>query len=145
MRLTGTFDTAASRDALRALVGAPEVLAGVPTFTDLEVRSDGTINVQFHPVTSLGRISLDTVITPGDVTDESAEVSVIGRRGNQIVDAAIVMRFADAAGGSRVDWAAEVLIGGTAASVGQRVGADLARRAIGDVLEAAATSSVRSR
>lgn len=143
MRLTGTFRTPAGAAALRGLATAPEVLGDVPSFTDLQRRDDGTIQVQFHPVTSLGRVSLDTLITPGAVADDSAEVAVIGRRGNQIVDATIVMRFGEAAGdaGSLVTWEADVLLGGTAASVGQRVGGDMARRAIGDVLEAAARAA----
>ena len=141
MRVQGTFDTAADAAELRSLTSSPDTLATVPTFTELRLRDDGTIVVQFSPLISLGQITLDTVISPGVVDAHSATVRVVARRGNQLVSVDLVIRFDDSSAGSHVQWEADVLLGGTVASVGQRVGAEVARRAIGEVLEAAAAAA----
>ncbi|WP_127125536.1 CoxG family protein [Georgenia sp. SYP-B2076] len=138
MKLDGTFDTPAGPDALRALATSPEVLAAVPAFRDVEVADDGALRVAYYPVISLGPIRFVTTITAGEVTDTTAEVAVRALRGSNLVDADLLLTFEAADGGSRVRWEAEVMLGGTAASVGQRVGAEIVTRAIDDVLRAAA-------
>ncbi|GAA1649538.1 CoxG family protein [Georgenia ruanii] len=143
MKLAGTFDTPAAPDALRSLAASPEVLAGVPAFRDVEVAEDGSLRVEYYPVISLGPIRFTTTITPGRVTDSSAAVAVRATRGSNLVDADLLLSFDPADGGSTVRWEADVLLGGTAASVGQRVGAEIVTRAIGDVLQAAAAASAR--
>ncbi|MFE4196984.1 CoxG family protein [Paenarthrobacter sp. NPDC056912] len=141
MKLDGTFDTSASPGTLRSLAASPAVLAGVPSFREVEVSEDGSLRLEYYPVISLGPVRFTVTITIGIVTDSSAAIVVRAMRGNNIVEADLLLTFQTADGGSRVRWEAEVLLGGTAASVGQRVGAEIIARAIGDVLQEAATAA----
>ncbi|TRW46581.1 CoxG family protein [Georgenia yuyongxinii] len=140
MRLDGTFDTPANPAALRRLATSPEVLAAVPTFTDVEA-GDGAIKAGFHPVIALGPIRFDTTITAGEVTDTSAVVGVVAQRGNNAVTADIQLTFEPTGDGARVAWQADVLVAGPAASVGQRVAGEIAHRAIDEVLRATARAA----
>lgn len=139
MRLSGQFSTRTDAASLRGVASSPNVLASVSTLSDVSLESDGTVTALFCPVTSLGRIPLRTRIAQKAVSERTASLNVVGRRGSQLVAVDLELTITPDGAGSRVGWEAEVFVGGTAASVGQRVIADLARRAIAQVLEEAAT------
>lgn len=138
MRIAGEFTTPTTPALLQGLACAPQVLTRVSTLQDVSLRADGSVSALFVPLTSLGRIPLRTVITPRETSADGARLHVVGRRANQLVTVDLTIAFAPTAAGTTVSWEGEVLVGGTAASVGQRVVGELATRAVGQVLEEAA-------
>jgi len=138
MRLTGEFTTAATPDALSRLMVDPGRLAGVDGLSQVEPAEADVLHAVFSPLTSLGRIPLRTVITRVSGDDEGASLHVVGSRGPQSIDVDLQLDFTTGSAGTRVAWVAEVVARGSVASVGQRVWADVATRAIGDVLAGAA-------
>jgi carbon monoxide dehydrogenase subunit G len=138
MNVTGSFTTATPVAGLRALASAPAVLEQVSTLREVRADGVGVVRAVFSPVIALGRIPLTTAITTVEETDGGAALHVVGRRGVQSVDVRLALEFVPADEGTTVRWEAEVVVRGNAASVGQRVARDIARRAIGQVLAEAA-------
>lgn len=142
MKLSGEFDTPTSPADLRGLVSAPKALDGVTAFRSVEPQDDGSIRVDFAPRISMGWLRLDTVLTPGEITDDRATVHALGMRGSSGVEGDVVITYRDGdGGGSRVSWEADLVVLGPAASTGQRVGASIARRAVGTAIEEAAAAA----
>ena len=141
MNVTGSFSTTATVAGLRSLTSAPDLLEAVPTLRDVRAVAPGVVHTVFSPVIALGRIPLATTITTVEDSEEGATLHVVGRRGVQSVDVDLVLCFSPAQDGTDVDWSAEVVVRGNAASVGQRVARDIATRAIGEVLRDAATAA----
>ena len=142
MRTSGAFRTSASTAQLRELVGVPGVLATVPTLHEVVRRSPDTISTVFTPRIGLGPFPLSTTIVTTSEAEHRVELAVRGRRGSQVVDVALVIELGDVEGGTAVSWTADVALRGVVASVGQRVGQDLATRAIGELLAAVAAAVV---
>lgn len=95
----------------------------------------------FSPITALGPIPLATTITTVSRSGSRAVLRVVGRRGVQSVTVDLELDVHDDTGdttGAVVSWSAEVVVRGSAASVGQRVARDIATRAISSVLAEAA-------
>lgn len=142
MKLSGEFDTTTSPADLRGLVSAPKALNGVSAFRSVEPREDGSIRVDFAPRISMGWVRLDTVLTPGEITDDRATVHALGMRGSSGVEGDVVISYKAAdGGGSTVTWEADLVLLGPAASTGQRVGPAIARRAVGTAIEEAAAAA----
>ncbi len=139
MNLSGEFTAAATPQALTGLLSDAGRLEGVGGLSSVSVSGADTLDCIFSPVTSLGRIPLRTTITTLSAAPDAAALRVVGVRGHQAVDADIALEFAPADSGTTVRWTADVVVRGGAASVGQRVWSELASRAIGDVLAAAAS------
>lgn len=142
MKLTGSFDTTTSPADLRGLVSAPQALSGVSAFRSVEPQDNGTIRVDFAPRISMGWLRLDTLLTPGEVSDGRATVHALGMRGSSGVEGDVVITYEAAdGGGSHVTWEADLVVLGPAASTSQRVGLSIARRAVGTAIEEAAAAA----
>lgn len=134
IQVAGRFTTPVEPLELRARHSQPEQLAGVDTLADVFVAEDGTIRARFTPHLPLGRVPLNTLITTTHTDDTSSLVTVHATRGSHSVDVTLAITLGTVDGGTEVSWTGELKLGGTAASVGQRVSADIAQRAINDVL-----------
>jgi len=138
VKVKGEFTTTTSAGALRALDSQPEKLAGVPALDDVLATPDGGFTALFTPTTPFGRQPIETRVVTERADESGAELRVHGRRGPHVIDVELTISLAEASGGTVVTWEAEVGVRGAAASVGQRVALDVARRAIGDLLVSAA-------
>lgn len=145
MNVSGEFVTTTSPAALVRLRRDPDRLACVPRLRDTKVSDDGSVRTVFTPVTPLGRVPLSTAIRVDHADDTGARLRVNASRGAQAVDVDLRLGFCEAGDATQVSWTAEVHVRGAAASVGQRVAADIARRAISDVLQSAADSAGKER
>ncbi len=139
MNVSGEFTTATPVADLRALGSKPDMLERVSTLRDVRSGAEGVVHAVFTPVIALGQIPLATTITTVEENETGARLRVVGRRGTQLVDVDLRMSFTSTAdGAATVNWQADLVVRGNAASVGQRVARDLATRAIGSVLAEAA-------
>jgi carbon monoxide dehydrogenase subunit G len=138
MRLTGRFTTTAGVAALTAIRAKPEKLSGVPTLHDIHLGADGAVHALFTPATSFGRFPIAVRIVPEATSDDGVQLRVHGRYGQSVVDVRIDLAFEAGDAGPVVNWDADLIVRGPAASIGQRVARDVAGRAIADVLESAA-------
>jgi hypothetical protein len=134
IQVSGDFTATATPVELVARQQQPTRLGAVDTLNDVTLDEAGRIHARFTPRTPLGRIPLHTVITTDVAADGSATVTVHASRGPHTVDATLVINFDRRVDSTQVTWSGEVRLGGTAASVGQRVATDLARTAIHEVL-----------
>lgn len=134
MIVTGSFTTTTPVAQLRTVASRPEALERVSTLSSVSATGDGVVRAVFQPVIALGRIPLAATITRVRDSNSGATLRVIGRRGVQSVDVDLELRFQPGDGSTEVVWAADVVVRGNAASVGQRVAGDIAARAIGSVL-----------
>jgi carbon monoxide dehydrogenase subunit G len=134
MKLSGRFTTPVGRSELRARHDQVEQLAAVDTLADVRVAPDGTVRARFTPRLPLGRIPFDTRIRTTHTDDSSSVVTVHASRGAHRVEVVLTVTLTPADSGTDVAWTGELRLGGTAASVGQRVGADIAQRVVDDVL-----------
>ena len=145
MNVSGEFATSASPAALLRLRRDPAWLARVPALRDVTVTDHGTVRTVFSPVTPLGPVPLRMAIVVEHADTTGARLRVNASRGAQAVDVDLRLGFREAGDATQVSWTAEVRVRGAAASVGQRVAGDIARRAIADVLQHAADSAGRER
>lgn len=134
IQVAGGFTTPVAAQELRARHTQVDQLSAVETLADVTVAEDGAVRALFTPRLPLGRIPLDTRITTSHTDDTSSLVTVHASRGPHSVDVTLSITLDTVPEGTEVTWAGELRLGGTAASVGQRVGADLAQRAINNVL-----------
>jgi len=134
MKLTGKFTTPVGRSELRARHDQVEQLAAVDTLADVNIAQDGTVRARFTPRLPLGRIPFDTRIRTTHTDDSSSVVTVHASRGAHSVDVVLTVTLTPSDAGTDVAWAGELRLGGTAASVGQRIGGDIAQRVVNDVL-----------
>jgi carbon monoxide dehydrogenase subunit G len=135
IRVAGEFTTPITPADLMARNRQPDFLAAVPTLRQVTVDDEGRIQAQFTPRTPLGRMPLATTITTRNADERSTEVRVRAHRGQHTVDVDLQIEFDRSDAITRVSWTAQVRLGGTAASVGQRVGPSLAYSAIDEVLQ----------
>ena len=138
MKIGGQFTAASSVGALRVLGTQPEKLAGVASLSDVVSAPGGGFTALFTPHTPFGRQPIATRVVTERADENGAALRVHGRRGPHVIDVELTISFAEAAEGTVVSWDAEVWVRGPAASVGQRVALDVARRAIGDLLVSSA-------
>ena len=139
MKIGGQFTVASSVGALRVLGTQPEKLAGVASLSDVvSAPGGGGFTALFTPITPLGRQPIAARVVTERADEKGAELRVHGRRGPHVIDVELTISFVEASEGAVVSWEAEVWVRGPAASVGQRVALDVARRAIGDLLVSSA-------
>jgi carbon monoxide dehydrogenase subunit G len=134
IQVSGDFTATATPADLMARQQQPARLADVATLNDVSLDDAGRIHALFTPRTPLGHIPLRTVITTDAAADGSATVTVHASRGPHTVDATLAITFDRRVDVTQVTWSGEVRLGGTAASVGQRVATDLVRSAIHETL-----------
>ncbi|WP_433286423.1 SRPBCC domain-containing protein [Pseudonocardia sp. CA-142604] len=138
MKVGGQFTVASSVGALRVLETQPEKLAGVASLSDVVSTPDGGFTALFTPATPFGRQPIATRVATERADERGAALRVHGRRGPHVIDVELTISFVEASEGTIVGWEADVWVRGPAASVGQRVALDVARRAIGDLLVSSA-------
>lgn len=138
MKLSGTFATQATPAQLARLSTDRQQLEGVTSLGDVSVDPRGRIRATFTATTPLGAIPLTTTITTDRADESSSRVLVHGTRGQHRVDVTLEISYEPTATATQVSWHADVRLGGTGASVAQRVAADIARNAIDSVLRQAA-------
>ena len=134
IQVEGRFTTAVAPAELRARQGQADRLAAVEGLDHVSISDDGSIRATFTPRIPLGRIPLRTVITITHLNETASVVTVLGRRGPHSVDVTLQVDLTRAGEQTEVAWSGELRLGGAAASVGQRVGSEIARAAIDDVL-----------
>lgn len=134
IQVDGRFVTAVAPAELRARQGQVDRLEAVDSLDHVSVAGDGSIRATFTPRIPLGRIPLRTVITIAHLDDTSSVVTVLGRRGQHSVDVTLHVELNRTTDQTEVAWTGELRLGGAASSVGQRVGSEIARSAINDVL-----------
>jgi carbon monoxide dehydrogenase subunit G len=140
MRISGQFTTTASVGALRALNAEPEKLSALPTLGDVVSTADGRFAVVFTAATPFGPQPIEARVVTERADETGSALRVHGRRGTHVIDVELTISWEEIQGGTAVSWEAEVGVRGPAASVAQRVAADVARCAIGDLLVSAAAS-----
>jgi carbon monoxide dehydrogenase subunit G len=139
MKVGGQFTVASSVGALRVLETQPEMLAGAASLSDVVSTPGGGFTALFTPTTPFGRQPIAARVVTERADDSGAALRVHGRRGPHVIDVELTITFVEASEGTVVSWEADVWVRGPAASVGQRVALDVARRAIGDLLVSSAT------
>ena len=138
MKAGGQFTVASSVGALRVLETQPEKLAGVASLSDVVSMPDGGFTALFTPTTPFGRQPIVARVVTERADERGVALRVHGRRGPHVIDVELTISLVEASEGTVVSWEADVWVRGPAASVGQRVALDVARRAIGDLLVSAA-------
>jgi carbon monoxide dehydrogenase subunit G len=137
MKLSGAFTTQASPAQLAKFSTDRQQLEGVTSLRDVSVDSHGRIRATLTATTPLGAIPLTITITTERADESSSRVLVHGTRGQHRVDVTLEISYEPTATATRVSWHADVRLGGTGASVAQRVAHDIARHAIESVLRQA--------
>lgn len=138
MKVLGEFTSRSGVDALRGLRDRTELLEGVATLSDVRPGREQSVRALFTPTTPFGQIPIAVHIVPLETNDRDASLRVHGRRGPHVLDVRLALSFTPLASGTQIAWQAEVDVRGPAASIGQRVAIDVARRAIEEVLAAVA-------
>ncbi|GAA1206956.1 SRPBCC domain-containing protein [Pseudonocardia alaniniphila] len=138
MKVGGQFTAASSVGALRVLGTQPEKLAGVEALSDVASTPDGGFTALVTPATPFGSQPIAARVVTERADESGASLRVHGRRGPHVIDVELAISFVEAPEGTVVRWEADVWVRGPAASVGQRVALDVARRAIGDLLVSSA-------
>lgn len=134
MKLSGTFATQATPGQLARLSTDDKQLEGVSSLRDVSVDASGRIRATFTATTPLGAIPLTTTIITDRADESTSRVLVHGTRGQHRVDVTLEINYEPTATATQVSWHADVRLGGTGASVAQRVAHDIARNAIDGVL-----------
>lgn len=134
IQVEGRFTTPVAPAELRARQARADRLGAVDSLADVSIADDGTIRATFTPRIPLGRIPLRTMITISHLNECASVVTVVGRRGPHSVDVTLQVELSRVGEQTDVAWSGELRLGGAAASVGQRVGSEIARVAIEDVL-----------
>lgn len=134
IQVAGRFTTSVGAEELRARHTQVDQLSAVETLSDVGVADDGTVRARFTPRLPLGQIPLDTQISTTHTDESRSLVTVHASRGPHSMDATLAITLNSVDAGTEVAWKGELRLRGTAASVGQRVGADVAQRVINDVL-----------
>lgn len=138
MKVLGEFTTKSGVDALRSLRDRIDRLAQVPSLSEVRSAPGQSVRAMFSPATPFGQMPITVHIIPMETNGQDVRLDVHGRRGPHTLDVEIALTFASLVSGTHVKWLADIAVRGPAASVGQRVATDIAQRAIGEVLAAAA-------
>ena len=138
MRTAGAFATSASDAQLHELFASPAPLSAIPTLRNVVRTDPETLTMIFAPVIGLGPIPFITTVVTKAQAQQRVELAVNARHGLHAVDVDLVLQLDETAAGTAASWIADVVVRGAAASVGQRVAAALATKAIGDLLESIA-------
>jgi uncharacterized protein len=124
MHFEGTVEIAAPRDRVWAFVMDPQQVGqcgpGVETIDvadDTHFKATARVGIGFISARFVVNMEFTDVTAP-----EGATIKAHGQAPGSAVDANARMRLSDGdAGGTRMDWSADVTISGTLASVGARM------------------------
>jgi len=138
MKFAGSVDIAAPRDKVWAFVVDPNQVGQCgPGVESIEVIDD--THYKATAKVGVGFISARFVVNMEMVDPEppnKANVKAHGQAPGSAVDATATMALSDGeAGGTRMDWQADVNISGTLASVGARMIEGTANKMIGQTFE----------
>jgi carbon monoxide dehydrogenase subunit G len=138
MHFEGSVDIAAPRDRVWAFVIDPNQVGQCgPGVESIEVIDDthfkATAKVGVGFITARFVVNMEMAeLTPPD----AATIKAHGQAPGSAVDATAQMRLSDsAAGGTTMDWSAEVNLSGTLASVGARMIEGTAQKMIGQTFD----------
>ena len=138
MRFDGTVQIAAPRDRVWAFVMDPNQVGqcgpGVETIEvvdDTHFKATAKVGVGF--INARFVVNMEFVDT---TAPEAATIKAHGQAPGSAVDATAQMRLSDGdAGGTAMDWSADVAISGTLASVGARLIEGTANKMIGQTFD----------
>jgi len=138
MHFDGTVQIAAPRDRVWAFVMDPDQVGQCgPGVETIEVVDEGHFKATAK--VGIGFISARFVVNMEftDVTaPDAATIKAHGQAPGSAVDASAQMRLSDGdAGGTTMDWSADVAISGTLASVGARLIEGTANKMIGQTFD----------
>jgi len=141
MKLTGRFETTASAAALLSLHGGTEVLATVPSLSEVRLDGSGAVRAVFTPRSTFVPMPFAVTIAVRQSGAASAVLAVHGTRGPTALDVLLRLEFMHSGEGTVVSWAADVAVRGPGATVGQRVVRDLVAAALDEVLRDTAAAA----
>ena len=138
MQFAGTVDIAAPRDKVWAFVIDPNQVGQCgPGVESIEVVDDthfkATAKVGIGFISARFVVNMEMAeLTPPD----EAVIKAHGQAPGSAVDATASMKLSDSAeGGTRMDWAADVAIAGSLASLGARLIEGTANKMVGQTFE----------
>lgn len=134
MTLTGQFETSVAATALLALHGGPEALAALPTLRDVRLDDTGAVRAVFTPRATAVPMPFTLRVAVQHASAAGAVLTVHATRGPTAVDVELRLEFETGAAGTIVSWSADVAVGGTGATIGQRVVGDVVYAVIDEVL-----------
>ncbi|MFZ8858257.1 MAG: SRPBCC family protein [Candidatus Caldarchaeales archaeon] len=137
MRFEGSFDLKASPETFFKVATDPKKFSkAIPDVKKVTVKDQNNFNVEF--TVSLGPIRGTLKV---DFTYEKVEpysfLSVVGKGGGlqSTVNVRIDAKVAPSSTGSKVDWAADLTVGGLVASVGGRLIESVTKDKITEIIE----------
>jgi carbon monoxide dehydrogenase subunit G len=137
VRFEGSFDLKASPETFFKVATDPKKFSkAIPDVKKVTVKDQNNFNVEF--TVSLGPIRGTLKV---DFTYEKVEpysfLSVVGKGGGlqSTVNVRIDAKVAPSSTGSKVDWAADLTVGGLVASVGGRLIENVTKDKITEVIE----------
>ena len=138
MKFSGTVDIDAPRERVWAFLMDPDQVGpcgpGVETIEvvdETHFKAKAKVGIGFISA----RFSIDMEIAERDEPNQ-AVIKAHGQAPGSAVDAIAAMRLSDGdGGGTTMDWGADVLIGGTIASVGARLIEGTANKMIGQTFD----------
>ncbi len=138
MKFEGSVDIKAPREKVWAFLIDPEQVGGCgPGVQSIEKLDDGRFKA--HAKVGIGFISAKFVVTAEFTEMDPPDHAAIVARGHapgSAVDATAKMALRDGeAGGTIMDWTADVAISGTIASVGARLVEGTANKMIGQTFD----------
>jgi carbon monoxide dehydrogenase subunit G len=138
MRFAGTVDINAPRDRVWAFVTDPNQVGqcgpgveSIEVIDDSHFKATAKVGIGFISARFVVNMEFAEVNAPNDAT-----IKAHGQAPGSAVDATAQMRLSDsAAGGTTMDWDADVNISGTLASVGARLIEGTANKMIGQTFD----------
>jgi carbon monoxide dehydrogenase subunit G len=138
MHFEGTVDIAAPRDRVWAFVTDPNQVGpcgpgveSIDVVDDAHFKAVAKVGIGFISARFVVNMEFAEVNAPNDAT-----IKAHGQAPGSAVDATAQMRLSDsAAGGTTMDWDADVNISGTLASVGARLIEGTANKMIGQTFD----------
>jgi carbon monoxide dehydrogenase subunit G len=134
MQFSGTVEIAAPRDRVWAFVTDPNQVGqcgpgveSIEVIDDTHFKATAKVGIGFISARFVVNMEFAEVHAPDDAT-----IKAHGQAPGSAVDAVATMRLSDgAAGGTVMDWSADVNLAGTLASVGARLIEGTANKMIG--------------
>ena len=143
MKFAGTVDIDAPRERVWAFVTDPKQVGqcgpgveSIEVIDDLHFKATAKVGIGFISARFVVNMEFAEVNEPDDAT-----IKAHGQAPGSAVDATAQMRLSDrAAGGTTMDWDADVNISGTLASVGGRLIEGTANKMIGQTFDCMRTT-----
>ena len=137
MHFEGTVQINAPRERVWAFVIDPNQVGqcgpgveSIEVIDDSHFKATAKVGIGFINARFVVNMEFTDVTAP-----DAATIKAHGQAPGSAVDADARMRLADADGGTRMDWSADVAISGTLASVGARLIDGTANKMIGQTFE----------